>query len=194
MLTSASDAKTVRAWRSEALTSLVASRDFSERLTKKCEQLANDTFDYVTAFFPIIKGSHTSLEDFYHKIIQPAVSLALAIQTSPTPYYFGPRMTGTSITKKWVLTKEHLTCVKMIDAKTGKTLKAESPLMANEDGYIGQQIAPLAPALRRHLLGQNSVGLTQEVLLVELFYPLGRRRANTVQPQRPTSNRGELLE
>lgn len=153
-------------------------------LAEAQENLATRIFDKITPYFPIIRGNHTSLITLCEKVIIPATFLAVAIHISPTPYVFVPRMTKARIGKDELLARQNLTQVKIIDAATGKTLKADSPVVANKEGYIGEQIALLTPSLYRCIPGEGSVRLTQAVILGELHHPLGRRRGNTAQSTR----------
>jgi len=157
------------------LTSIVASDAFTQTLWQRQGQLATEVFRAIEPFFPIITGNQNSLLNFYDKVICPAVKLAMAIQTSPTSYMFKPSMTTTNISQRYLLSKHNLADLKAIDAKTGKTLKADSPVVTNEDGNIGAQIALLTPGLWRLGPDEKPVCLTQEVLLIELYHPLGRR-------------------
>lgn len=174
------------------MTALAAASTFTESVEKKRDHTAQRIFDDLQCMFPIIKGDHTSLLTFYEKIVQPAVDLAVAVQTSPTPYSFFPRMTSTKIYRRLALSKDDMTRARMIDAATAKTLRADSPIVERSDGFIGEQIALLSPALVRNTQGGTPVYLTQAVILVELYYPLGRRRTALPKPAPlPTSNKAE---
>ena len=150
-------------------------------LAKARGDLTTLVFDRIGEFFPIIKGDHTSLYTFYEKVIGPAIDLAVTMQTSPTPYTLTPPMWTTTIGTQYLLSRDDLAYHKAIDARTGKTLKIDSPVVANREGRIGEQIAQLAPALWRCVPGENPVRLTQPIILVELYFPVRRRRANTTQ-------------
>lgn len=82
-----------------------------------------------------------------------------------------------------VCKQQHLSNGRFIDVVTGKTLKPDSPVQPNEAGEIGRPIVILAPALYRPNLGQSALWLVKQVILIELFKPLGRRGANTGQPK-----------
>lgn len=70
----------------------------------------------------------------------------------------------------------------MIEVATGKTLKADSPVTPDGKGDIGDQILVLSPALSRRD-ADRFIPLSQAVILVELYYPLGRRRGTIVEPE-----------
>ena len=180
-LTARIEAKTVRAWRSEALTSLIESAEFKEMLAKARGDLTTHVFNAIQEFFPIIKGDHTSLYTLYVKVISPAIDLAVTMQTSSTPYTLMPRIWTTTIGSRLLLSRDDLAYHKAVDVRTGKTLKKDSPVVANGQGTIGEQIAQLAPALWRSVAGENPVRLTQPIILVELYFPVRRRPANTTQ-------------
>lgn len=174
--------------------SIAASSEFAKMHAEKCGGVATKVFYKIQVFFPIIKDNHKSLATFFEKVIGPSIVLAQAIQTSPTLYTFWPSMTSSTIGKRWLVPKNELGLMRIIDAKTGKTLKADSPIMENNNGLIGEQIALLTPALYRCTPGEKSMRLTQEVVLIELYHPLGRRHGLTMQEnQRLTSDNEDLL-
>lgn len=129
--------------------------------------------------FPIIKNRSESLESFSNKVFEPALKLANTIQTSTSIYRFSPDIDTDDIFDVRNVTLDNLAVVKMVDIGTGKTLKADSPVEADEKGQIGQQILLLAPALFRCDRGRKPFLLVKAVILVQLYKPLGRRRAVT---------------
>jgi len=85
-------------------------------------------------------------------------------------------MTNTYLGQRYPLSRDDLVRMRVLDVETGKTLKADSLIGANQYGEIGHQIALLTPALWRQGEGEKPVRLTQAIILAELFHPLGRRR------------------
>lgn len=63
---------------------------------------------------------------------------------------------------------------KMIDSKSGRQLKPDSAVVADEDGIIGDIVICLEPGLHRIIKGKQTT-LRQEIFLVELHHPLGKR-------------------
>ncbi|KAL8789356.1 MAG: hypothetical protein Q9195_006883 [Heterodermia aff. obscurata] len=177
------EAATIRTWRSEALTSLAKTPEFSAQLQKAKNRLTIDMFDQLAVVFPIIDHGQASLDTFYSNIIKPAVELALIIQTSTSSYRFEPRMSSNPITKPCKISRKDLGSFRMTDVETGKTLKPESPVRPDCDGDIGIEMIVLKPGLLR-FDADKSVPLSQEAILIKLYHPLGRRRAVTVEPEK----------
>ncbi|KAG6994105.1 hypothetical protein G7Y79_00047g083310 [Physcia stellaris] len=171
---------TIRAWRSETLAALAKTSRFPAAVGKGKIILTNRIYDALCKVFPIISGRQSSLETLYHKIITPAVELAITMQTSATSYRFEPRLSRNSLFKRVAVPKTHLGHYRMIDAATGKTLKLDSPITPNKDGDIGDEIMVVTPGLLRRD-AEKMVPLMPENVLVELYEPLGRRRGATAE-------------
>ena len=88
-------------------------------------------------------------------------------------------MSPNSILGRYPVTLHDLSETKMIDIKSGKHLRAESQVVPGDGGEIGDQLLVLAPALLRRQSGKKSIRLTQELILVELYKPLGRQGIST---------------
>lgn len=98
-------------------------------------------------------------------------------------------MRNTDLGQRYLLSRDHLVGMKVLDVETGKTLKADSMIGGNQYGAIGHLIVLLTPALWRQGEGENPIRLTQETIVAELLHPIGRRSANTKQnSQRQTSD------
>ena len=152
----------------------------SSRTKSEGCNLASYIHDQLCRNFPIIRGNSESLKTFYDDVVGPAVDLAITMQTSTTSYQFEPRMSIISMFKVQNIPQTQLGRCRMIDAATGKTLKPDSPVRPNAHGDIGDRIMVLAPGLYRHDR-DKVVPLSQEVILVELCNPVGRRRAGTLE-------------
>ena len=176
------EAATIRVWRSETLTSITESHEFSAKTKSEGCKLATGIHGQLCNIFPIISGSSVSLETLYNKVVKPAVDLAITTQTSTTSYEFEPRMSIYSMFERHSIPQTQLGRCRMIDAATGKTLKPDSPVISDAHGDIGNRIMVLAPGLYRHDR-DKVVPLSPEIILVELYNPLGRRRGGTVEPK-----------
>lgn len=141
--------------------------------------VVNTIFDEVVKYLPIIKKDRERLQELFDKVIDPAVKLATTIRTSPTTYKFTPKIEKFFPFDNCIFTQQQLSDFKLVDIATGKTLKPDSPIQPNEQGQIGTEIMVLAPALYRCDPGSSALLLVKEVVLVQLFSPLGRRRAAT---------------
>lgn len=84
--------------------------------------------------------------------------------------------------KGYSVSKTGLSECRMIDVASGKTLKRDSVVVSDSDGVIGEYIMTLWPALYRCDDKDKFVPLSQEIILVELDKPLGRRRAVKLEP------------
>lgn len=175
------DASNIRAWRSEALTSLAGTTGFLAEAARVKERVALDMMDRLMVIFPIVnRGCMDSLESMHKNVIALAVELATILQTSTTAYQFEPHMAESSRFKRHSIPKSHLGRYRMIDVETGKSLKPDSPVTPDVSGNIGNQIMTIAPRLCR-CNTDKVVPLVQEVVLVELYAPLGRRRGPVVK-------------
>lgn len=163
------------------MTSIVALPFYQSRLAKERWEVTNEIFEAISAYIPVIEGDRTSLQTFYEKIMIPAVDLSVRIQTSSTIYTFEPVMTSTNVYEGCYISRKSFREKKFIDAETGKTLKPDSPVTEDRHGYVGEQLLHLTPSLMRCVPSKNPTRLTQSVILLELYHPLGKRGATTPQ-------------
>ena len=75
---------------------------------------------------------------------------------------------------------EDLKFVKLVDIKTSKVLKAESGVVADAKGNIGDVIMPLEPSLWRVGESNGDVKLRQGIFLIQLKRPLLKRKADAI--------------
>ena len=146
----------------------------SERLFKEKRRLAREVLDILVKIFPVVEGRLGPKTRFNRTVVEAGFDLAWSIQTSALEYKFVPAMEAPIVRHKTVYRDELSKCG-MVDVATGKTLKPESPVHVKSSGAIGEEIMLLAPALLRRNIVQDWIELVQEVKLVELYRPLGRR-------------------
>ena len=91
-----------------------------------------------------------------------------------------PRMSAVSLFQRGSVSMDCLRSARMVDVATGKSLKPDSPVWSDENENIGEFIMVLTPGLCRYDRGKGIV-LSQQVILIRLYQPLGRRRARTVE-------------
>ncbi|KAL8681935.1 MAG: hypothetical protein Q9186_001943 [Xanthomendoza sp. 1 TL-2023] len=185
------DIDSANIWLADALAALSTTSDFERSRQSAYFHVAATLFNTIAEFFPIIEMNDQGLQLLCDEVVRPAIKLADMIRTSPTNYRFVPTMSEVDLFKEYRLGQQHLSELKLIDVVTGKTLNAGSPVQPEENGYIGQQIMVLAPALHRCVSGQAPLVLVKEIDVVKLHKPLGRRRAATAR-QEPT-NEGSLI-
>lgn len=190
----------ISAWLSEALTSIAASQDYLRSRREEMVYSAKYIFQELSRFFPMVKGRHESLKAFYNKIVRPAVDLAVMLQTSPSCYRFKPRCHGRSLFMPDKIAQVDIGQTKLTDVETGKTLKINSKVNHDQNGWIGTKIMTLAPALWRCDPNKAEVKLTQEVALVKLNPPPVNIRGNCrpfqeprIMPPRHCRNQGSSV-
>ena len=174
-LTIDSEPLAIQSWKAEALTAIAATADYTDHRVKASNNLWISLISELANFFPFIGDDATCQNALYEKVVVPAVDLAIRIQTSTTVYRFIPRFSSKIKLCRLVVDLCEVSDLKMIDIKSGKQLRSESQLVANGEGTIGDQLLVLTPALMRRQSANNYIRLTQEVILVELYKPVGRR-------------------
>lgn len=141
------------------------------------QEVANEIFRVLEQIFPIIRGQGDSLMRLYEKVVIPAIKLALDMQVSCTRYRFSPEMLEEMVSK---FNRVRISTLKqngMIDVKTRKTLRLDSPVVADEQGYIGRPLLLIEPGLLRRNNGSDmNTYLRQPTYLLELDNPLEKRK------------------
>lgn len=174
------------------LSAISMTKGFEEGQRRTSGHIVNHIFGEVQQYFPLIKKGQERLQELFNKVVSPAVKLATIIQTSSSTYESVPKMETFFHFGSRIFTQQDLSIFKLVDVATGKTLKPDSPVQPNEEGQIGTPIMILAPALYRQEPGQDALLRVKQVVLVQLFKPLGRRRANT-RHQKPRQDSGVSL-
>jgi len=157
------------------LTAIAASVEYKQDRTEATNKLGISLITTLASVLPGVVESEPSQKNLYQKIIEPAVDLAVKIQTSAAEYHFNPRIAKKGPAARRSITSSDIQDFKMVDIKSGKRLKMDSQVVPNNNGRIGDQILILTPALIRCQPGSMSVRLSQQAILVELDNPLGRR-------------------
>lgn len=129
-------------------------------------------FKELSKSLPNLFSGPQSHATFYDQVLLPAVKLANTIRMSTSDYVFS--IQESPIKKFRPVITESLEMHKMINFKSGKQLKPDSAVVADEDGIIGDFIIGLEPGLYRVIKGKDTT-LRQGMFLVELNHPLGKR-------------------
>ncbi|MCJ1244452.1 hypothetical protein MMC30_001650 [Trapelia coarctata] len=167
------DNTTIRNWRSETLKALANDK----RMQVVGQDVANEIFRVLEQIFPIVRGQRESFMRLYERIIVPAIKLAIDIQVSSALYRFLPDSLEELVLECGKVRIDALKQVGMIDVKTRKTLRLDSPVVADEQGYIGKLLFLVEPQLlRRNDVPEKTTYLRQAMYLVELFHPLEKRK------------------
>ncbi|KAL9007662.1 MAG: hypothetical protein Q9173_007119 [Seirophora scorigena] len=171
------DPESIKTWRSDTLSALSVTKDVQKNRRRVTRKAAIDILVEVAKFLVTIEKSEASARTLLDKVVQPAVQLADKIQISSATYDFRPKMDELQLLDDCIFSQEHLSSYKLVDVATGKTLRADSPVQANEKGQIGTPVMMLAPALYRCDPGKDPLLLVKAVFVVQLYKPLGRRQA-----------------
>lgn len=141
----------------------------------KALALAEQSGQEVVSMIPEACERQDNLHRLGKEIVIPAIELAQNIQLTLGRYYFYPR-TDLIPTTERRLTLEHISEHSLIDISTRRTLKEGSPVIAGDDGTIGEKLFVLEPGLLRRGRGENpDVLMRKAVYLVRLDRPLGKR-------------------
>lgn len=140
-------------------------------------EVANEIFRALEQIFPIVRGQGDSLMRLFQKVVTPAIKLAMDMQVSCARYRFYPDMLEEM---ELDLGKVRIGVLKqtgMIDVKTRKTLRLDSPVVADEQGYIGRVLFVVEPELVRRNNGpEKNTYLRQSTYLLQLDHPLEKRK------------------
>jgi len=143
----------------------------------KAQHITTKIFNDIEAYFPIIRGQEKSLRSFYERVILPAVQLAIDVRVSTTPYEWYPNMSGPKPRSWKKIASNALNFNSMIEVETRKALKVDSPVVSDKNGYIGVPVLLVEPGLVRRSVGkERPKTLRPPTYLLELFFPLGKRR------------------
>lgn len=130
-------------------------------------------FKELSKTLPIVFSRPQTHHSFYTQIVRPAVRLANTMQESTTTYAWSlPRrinLEGTPIGKD--VLEQH----KLLDMKTGKRLKPDSLVTADQQGVIGIAVLWVEPWLCRVNEERPWNTLRQGTSIVNLKFPLEKR-------------------
>ena len=132
-------------------------------------------FKELSKTLPILFGRPQTYYSFYTQIFRPAVNLASTIKESTTRYEWSLQ-DSTTILKKWKpLSKACFNKNKIVDMKTGKCLKPDNLVTADQQGIIAIGVLMIEPSLYR--LNWNGQGntLRQGTIIANLKSPLEKR-------------------
>lgn len=163
---------TIATWRSETLTAISAHEGFVNYRRRQLDEASRHVFGHLSSVFPIINRERQSFARFYKAVMFPAAELASKVQASATTYEFV--MPKDMFSNLVPVHMDHLARFRMVEVKTGKTLKPDSKVVPDNHGCIGKFIMRLEPSLHRTNRDQRSTTLYQACYLVQLDKPLVR--------------------
>ena len=122
---------------------------------------------------PILFGRPQAHHSFDTQILRPAVSLANTVQESTTKYAW--TLPKRIIGEGTPVSKDDLEIHKIMDMKTGKCLKPDSLVTADQQGVIGTAVLMIEPCLGLMNGERQWNTLRQGMSIVNLKFPLGQR-------------------
>ena len=103
-------------------------------------------FKELSKTLPVLFTRSETDSSFYIQILLPAVNLAKIIQLSTARYAWGLQK---GILRKWPpISKDILKYHKIMDMKTGKCLKPDSLVTADQQGSIWTAVLMVEPSMR----------------------------------------------
>lgn len=134
-----------------------------------------DLFHILRKIFPGLRGEPESKQRLHHDISQYAAQLESNIHLSSTEYRFEsmPDVIGCSFSP---VKAKSLADITWVDVETRKTLKPDSPVISDCDGFIGKPLLMIEPRLgRQDQRGRKETPLRKGKYLIKLDTPLARR-------------------
>lgn len=144
-------------------------------------QLARKLFFVLESMFPVLNREQDCLTRLHDQVVGPATAFAIQMQTSSAQYILFPDLSGTGIPSKKVVSVHNIESRKLIDIKSGQTIKDEQSVVAKLDGSIGEVVMMVTPNLFRHDPATKVIRIHNAVWLVELDKPLIKRRKATAR-------------
>lgn len=123
--------------------------------------------------FPGLIDEPKSKSRLHHDVSRYAAQLEASIHQSSTNYHF--QRTRKPECYHGPIKNTDLTGRTFIDVETRKTLKPDSPMIPDRDGYIGRPLILIEPGLDRCDVGGKKTRLRQPNYLIKLHTPLSRR-------------------
>ncbi|KAL9595122.1 MAG: hypothetical protein Q9219_006639 [cf. Caloplaca sp. 3 TL-2023] len=167
------DVTAIRYLRSELLKGYITTRQF-DALRK--EELESTTDKVLRVVETVLEGSQDNpgrKSRFNERVMQPAVELAILMNSSATKYSFSDSMSDKSRFKEVPLSARALDSCVVIDVDTRTIVRADMVAVESKDDIIGTQVILLAPGLRRcYPAGASTRKLCSKVAAVKLSNPL----------------------
>ena len=176
------DPAAMRLWRSETLQSMAGTDTFIQSYPIVTMQLARKLFFVLESMFPVLNREEDFITRLHNQVVKPATAFAIRMQTSSAKYTLLPDLSGTDVPSKGVVSVHNICSCKLIDVKSGRTIRDEHSVVAKPDGSIGEVVMIVAPSLfRQEPAEKEAIRIHNAVWLVELDKPLIKRRKATAK-------------
>ena len=153
-------------WRSETLTAIAATPDFTSNREAEINDILEMIFQDIGRSFPIIHFQVQSRQRLLYEVVLPAARLASKIQGAATIYEV--YVSGDPFRKRNRFIINDHTTTKMVDIKTRKIVKGSSATSQNGERRISNIVIPIEPSLSRIDEDEASTLLRPEVYLTEI--------------------------
>ena len=171
-------------WRSETINAILGRPSFKDGQAKFAKDVTREAENFIAPLLPrLAKGAFSR---FHSQITLPAIDFASTLRRSPAHYHFlhglnqglqlSSRPDLTPLKKPRSVHKAELDRVDVLDIDSRKTLKPNQSLAATREGYIGDEIMCIHPALCRRKGDGAGTVLRKPLDLVKLLSPLPRNR------------------
>ncbi|MCJ1427055.1 hypothetical protein MMC29_004958 [Sticta canariensis] len=167
------DAITINEWRSETLNAVATTPELIQSRNSKVERFTDRLFHFLEMIFPGIIDEQKSKSRLHQDVSRYAAQLEASIHQSSTKYRFQPMHGPGHIYER--VTTSMLTSSTWIDVETRKTLKPDSLVTSDRDGYIGRTLMLIEPGLERYDAGGRRWCIRPSKYLIKLDTPLSRR-------------------
>ncbi|KAI4088681.1 MAG: hypothetical protein LQ344_005919 [Seirophora lacunosa] len=157
----------IRYVRSEALKGFVQSDLFQKSCFDFVPIIGKTILDRVDTILPGLQDYPNRAQLLCDRVVQPAVDLATARETSATFYSFSSPLTPETWFGKSLLPLHEFNKYEMIDVNTGGVIKKRN--IATEDAI--EQVLLLAPGLVRCDPGMPQKHLTLTIICVKVIHP-----------------------
>lgn len=161
------DPAAIRYVRSEALKGFVQSELFQKSCFDFVPIIGKTILDRVDTILPGLQDYPNRAQLLCDRVVQPAVDLATARETSATFYSFSSPLTPETRFGKSLLPPHEFNKYEMIDVNTGGVIKKRN--IATEDAI--EQVLLLAPGLVRCDPGMPQKHLTLTIICVKVIHP-----------------------
>ena len=149
MTNSRLELEAINHWRSELIKALDAVPWMKERRNELSRDLASNLLESISHSFPFLQRTSENCNSLHKEVVLPATEFEASIHMSSADYCFWSFETQPANNPFPLLRPSVLNDFVCIDAKTRKMLKSTQSTNPNKDGFLGQFIHPIVPALGR---------------------------------------------
>jgi hypothetical protein len=158
----------VNMWRAATLRALLHA---PVEVANRQDRLATLIGDMAYMLGPLFNNTSKqvkAIDKFQLRIMNPAADLAILMRTSPATYCFESAFAPSTETQATSILRKDLGLSNMIDAESGRAIKASRTLHFKNDGKFGEELCIIHPALICHGKRGQEMRLRKATTLVKL--------------------------